>query len=302
MHQQWGEPINILMQLVKDNYYWPSGAGAEFTVNVSPLPRVFDNFFKESILAAEEIQSQRVGKLHLMYSGGVDSENVLNVFLHLGIPIVPVIIKMTQGYNDYDIQYAFDFCQKHQLLPLVVDVDFDHFVQSGKMLEVAKICKTSIYHRALTAYVAGQLDGTVICGDGEPYIKLIKETKTWNVHMDEHEFAVYNYFVNKGIHGTTHFNSYRPEMMSAMFTDPLMQDLANNRCPGKEGSNSSKCIMYNRHSGFNMTIRPKYTGYEKIEKSEIFKNAAFDELAEAGKPWTGIYSVDYHKFLKEHNL
>lgn len=290
------------MDFVKNNYYGPHGHGLDFNIHINSLPTTFDTYYKESLLAAEEINSLKVGKLHLLYSGGLDSENTLGVFLSAGIPIVPVIINMIQGYNSFDTQYAFDFCRSKQITPLVINVDFDHFVTSGKMLEVAEICKSEIYHRALTAHVAEKLDGTVICGDGEIYIKANKQNASWYVHMDEHEFAVYRYFRKKGIDGTTHFNTYRPEMMSAMVTDPIMKELANNQHPYYDGSNSSKIEVYNRHSNFNLIPRPKYHGYEQIEQSAIFKHPAFEQLRLKGKRWSGKYDVEYYSFLRRHNL
>lgn len=290
------------MDFVKDNYYAPCGHGEEFTVNINMLPTSFNNYFEESIVAAREIEAQKVGKLHLLYSGGVDSENVLGVFLSAGIPITPVIISMAHGHNSFDTHYAFQFCKSKHIQPLVINVDFDRFVTSGKMLETARICKSSIYHRTLTAYIAGTLDGTVLCGDGEMYIRKNKQRGCWDVHMDEHEFAVYRFFQAKGIHGTTHFNTYRPEMMSAMITDVTMRELADNKRPHKEGSNSSKVEIYNRHSNFNLARRPKFHGYEQIELSPTFNHPDFATLRDEGKQWNGSYDVEYYSFLERHSL
>lgn len=290
------------MQFVKNNYYGPHDHGPQFTVHINPLPVSHRGFFRECLAAAEEIDALKVGKLHLLYSGGLDSENVLSVFLHAGIPIVPVIINMIQGYNTHDTDYAFKFCKVRGIKPLVINVDFDHFVTSGKILEVARVCRTEIYHRALTAHIAEQLDGTVLCGDGEMYIRLNKTTSQWEVHMDEHEFAVYRYFAAKGIHGTTHFNTYRPEMMSAMITDPIMVNLANNRYPNKLGSNSSKHMIYNRESNFNLVARPKFHGYERVMESAIFKHPHFQQIREQGKMWNGSYDIEYSTFLRKFNL
>lgn len=289
------------MNFVKDNFQRPTGHGKDFTVELDPLPTEFKNYYQESLLAAEEIESLKQGKLYILYSGGVDSEYALRVFLALGIKITPVIIDMKE-YNDYDIKYAYDLCNEKNLNPLVIDIDFDYFVTSGKFLEISKICKAELHQRAVTAYVAGELDGTVLCGDGEPYVGLNKETGRWRVAMDEHEFAVYNYYKAKGIYGTTHFNSYRPGMMAAFYTDPRVYDLAMNYCPGREGTISSKWMIYNRHSNFNMPQRIKYTGYERIERSDIFNHPDMIEQREFGKQFNGKFVADYFEFLKGHGI
>lgn len=283
-----------MILLSKNNYLRQT---TPWSLEYDPLPTKFDNYFVESCRAAEEIYSQKKGKLHLLYSGGVDSEYALSVFLHMGMDITPVIIRLNPNYNTYDIDYAFNFCVSKGLNPVVLDINFDRFVKSGKFLEVSKICRSELYHRAATAYAAGQLDGTVLLGDGEPYIRNIDGV--WNVEIYQHDYAVWNYFVAKGIYGTIHFNRYTPEMMMSFFSDKRINDLANNKLPGKLGSNSSKFIIYNRHSNFNLEERPKYHGYETIEKSEIFNHPDFQELAVLGKEWNGVYSKNYFEFMKE---
>jgi hypothetical protein len=262
------------------------------------LSKQYDNYFVESCRAAKEVYDLKQGKVYMLYSGGVDSEYALSVFLSLGMDITPVIINLNPNYNDFDIKYATDFCNRKNITPLIVNLDFDQFVKSGKFLEVSKICRSEVYHRAATAYVAGQLDGTVLLGDGEPYIKKDGNDK-WNIEIYEHDYAVWNYYVAKGIYGTTHFNRYTQEMLLSFFVDERMVELANNTVPGKLSSNSSKFIMYNRHCDFNLEERPKYHGYEKIETSEIFKHDAFRELEIIGKEWNGVYSTNYFEFMKQ---
>lgn len=286
------------MQLSKNNYILPSGMSRTFSVLFNALSKQYDNYFVESCRAAKEVYDLKQGKVYMLYSGGVDSEYALSVFLSLGMDITPVIINLNPNDNDFDIKYATDFCNKKNITPLIVNLDFDQFVRSGKFLEVSKICRSEVYHRAATAYVAGQLDGTVLLGDGEPYIKK-DSNDDWNIEIYEHDYAVWNYYVAKGIYGTTHFNRYTPEMLLSFFADERMVELANNKVPGKLSSNSSKFIMYNRHCNFNLEERPKYHGYEKIETSEIFKHDAFRELEIVGKEWNGVHSTNYFKFMKQ---
>jgi hypothetical protein len=286
------------MKLSKNNYIKSSGVGDTFTVSFDSLPKQYDNYFIESCKAAKEIYDLKQGKLYVLYSGGVDSEYALSIFLSLGMDLTPVIINLNPEYNNFDTDYAITFCNKHKINPLVVNLDFDQFVKSGKFLEVSKICRSEIFHRAATAYVAGQLDGTILLGDGEPYIKK-DSNNNWNIEIYEHDYAVWNYFIAKGIYGTTHFNRYTPEMLLSFFADERMIELANNTVPGKLSSNSSKFIIYNRHCDFNLEERPKYHGYEKIETSKIFQHDAFRELEIIGKEWNGVYSTNYFEFMKK---
>jgi hypothetical protein len=284
-----------MLPLHKNNYLRMYGSDDSFRVEIDPFTEPFGNYFEESVLAAEEIYQIKDGKLYVMYSGGIDSEYALSVFLHLGMDVTPVIIKLSPNYNDYDIKYALNFCQSKNLTPTIIDIDFDDFVKSGKLFNIAIESRSSRYHRSATAYASSKLDGTVLLGDGEPYIRLNEKTNTWNLEIDEHDFAVYNYLNNKNISCVPHFNRYSPGMMASYMLDPRMKELAEHVHPGKLGSNSSKYYVYNRHSPFILEERPKYTGYERIEKSEIFKHDAFSWF---DKKYKGIVAIDYHKFIK----
>ena len=287
-----------MITLTKNNYLRQYGTGNTFNIDIDPLPTKFDNHFIESCRAAEEIYSNKQGKFHILYSGGLDSEYTLAVFLHLGLDVTPVIIQLNTGYNKHDIDYAFQYCESKKLKPIVVDIDFDSFVTSGQMLSIAKDIKSKVYHLSATAYVSSLLNGTVIHGDIEPYIKLID--KKWYYCQYEYDYAKNNYYTQKGIYGTTHFGCWTPEMTISFLSDERIQNLARNKFPGRLGSESSKHYVYNRHSNFNLVVRQKYTGYEIIEKSEIFKHESFKELEEFGKTYNGIYLKDYFKMMKEN--
>ena len=88
-----------MMALSKNNYIQPQGTGDTFTVSISSLPTKFNNYFIESCKAAEEIYNQRQGNLYIMYSGGLDSEYALSVFISMGMSVTPVIVRMNSNYN-----------------------------------------------------------------------------------------------------------------------------------------------------------------------------------------------------------
>jgi len=284
------------LNISENNYITVRGSGNSFFVDISPITPGL-TYYKESLIAAEKIESIKTGKIYIMYSGGVDSEYTVSVFKDAGIDFTPVIIKFKNDYNSHDLEYALKFCRYKNLKPLIIDIDFDHFVKSGMMLEISKEIKSAVHHRAATAYAIGQLDGTVICGEGEPYLRK-NENDSWDVTIYQHDYAIVNYYKLYNIDGTPHFNRYTPEMMRTFLEDPRIKDLSLNQVPGKLGSDSSKYIIYNRDSNFELEERPKYHGYEKIEKLEIFKHESFNELYTLGKQWDGRWSLDYNEFLK----
>lgn len=287
------------MNLVHNNYLRPSGSGNNFTIDIDPVSNSnFLNYFTASKEAAQIIADNRQGKLYLMYSGGVDSEYTLTLFRSLNIPVIPVIVKLFPEYNAHDVAYAFKYCEKHSVTPLVFDLNFDNFVKSGEMYRISMAMHCSKFQYAATAYAASQLNGTVLCGDGEPYIRPDPITKKWNVMIHEYEYGLATYFKLNNIYGTPHFNRYTKEMYYGFLKDTRMLELASNQHPKKLGSFSSKWIIYNRDSGFNLEERPKYHGYENIEKQLIFNDESF-ELIETiiGQQYNGDWIVDYFDFL-----
>jgi len=289
---------------IKNNFIQPFGSGATWTLDIDPLPKKFDNYFVESCRAAEEIYDLKEGPLHIMYSGGIDSEYALNVFLHLGIDITPVIVRLNPNFNDFDIEYAFKFCQKYNLTPHVIDIDFKEFITSGKYAQTKNIIKSSVIPRVSTCYALGLVDGSIVCGEGDPHISKDENTDVWYFDAVEHDYTLDNYMNHKKIDGTAFFCGYTPEMVSAFLIDPQMKDLADNKVPGKLGSHSSKYIMYNRYSNFELVKRPKYHGYEKILQDEIAKQ--LNLALETDEPYkfkdfeyNGHFQIEYYKLIKD---
>jgi len=289
-----------MIPLYKNDYLRPIGHGKNFTVEIDPLPSKFNNLYVESCQAAEELYNLKQGKFYILYSGGIDSEHCLSVFLSLGMDVTPVIIKLNPGYNDHDTKFAFNFCQEKNLNPVVIDIDYDDFVTSGKLLQISQEMKSSTFGRAHVAYAASLLDGTVILGDGQPYIRLNKADNTWYMIEEEHDFSVYNYFKLKGIHGTAHFNRFTPGMFASYMLDPRMIELANNQHNGKLSNNTSRHLIYNRHSNFNLAPRYKFHGFEYRHQHKIFSHPDFAEVYKIGQAYNGYMAINYHNFIKQY--
>jgi hypothetical protein len=282
---------------IKNNYMRPSRAvGKDFKVEVDPLPTKFDNYFIESCRAAEEIYDLKTGKLHVMYSGGIDSEYALSVFLHLGMDVTPVVVKLNPGYNDHDLDYSLKFCESKNIKPTIIDIDFDHYIKSGTYYDIMEITEGTACALGTTTYATGLLDGSVIIGMGEPYMGKHPETSEWYFCLDRYEWAVERYMELKGIDGTGFFNGYSKEMVAAWLMDPQMIKLANNLVPGKLDTQSSKHFVYNRDSGFDLEIRQKYSGYEKIYESIIYQHETVKDWAVNRPNYFGRWAVKYSEF------
>jgi hypothetical protein len=293
------------MELLKNNYMQGLGSGDTWHVNIDPPKRKVGTYFQETLLATEYVNANRSGEIQLLYSGGLDSEYVARVLLHLGIKFTPVIIQLNNVkentiYNDHDTIHAFKFCDAYNLKPKIYELDFDKFVISGQHWEIAKSIDCCAFAVPATLYVASQLDGFTILGNDPPYLKYEEKTNKWYLQELQYIHSILRYYKKFNLNGCPFLLSYTSEMMLSFLLDPKMAQLGNNMIPGKKGSNSTKSYVFNNGSGFNMDIydfdkktRLKYTGYEKIYRSPIINHPNMELVKNHREKWNGEY-LEYY--------
>jgi hypothetical protein len=286
------------MDYVKNNYISGHGSGNTWNVSISTPERPVRSYYEETVIAAEMVWSQKTSPLYLCYSGGLDSEYVLNVFLQLGMNIQPVIMR-TQ-YNHPETKYAFKLCDEKNIKPIIIDLDYDKFVESGKFIEIANETKCAAYQYIANMWLTDQIDGTVITGDSNPHLFLNHDNK-WYVDEWEPTYRQFDFFRKYRIEGTPFFLSYTSEQFFSFIVDPTIQKLANNEIPGKQGSYSSKVHVYNNQDKFILEQRKKLTGYELVESSPIFNHPDM-QLVNSWKETMGGYSnFEYYSLVNRLN-
>ena len=281
------------MLLLDNNYIKTSGSGSTLIVEITGPSRPVSSYYEETVIAAEKIWSQRTSPLYLCYSGGLDSEYVLNVFLQLGMNIQPVI--MNTQYNHPETKYAFKLCNEKNIKPIIIDLDYDKFIESGKFIELATKTKCSAYQYIANMWLTSQIDGTVITGDSDPHLFLNKNK--WYVDEIEPTYTQFNYFSQNSIEGTPFFLSYTAEQYLSFLLDPTMQQLANNQIPGKTGSYSSKVHVYNNQNNFVLEQRTKLTGYELVENSPIFNHPDIQLVNSWKDTMWGSCNFEYYSLI-----
>lgn len=283
------------MELIHNNYLRGSGHGPTWQVAIDPPTRPVKSYYEEVCIAAEMVWAQKLGTMYVSLSGGLDSEFVLAVLLSLGMKATPVIMR-TQ-YNHPETAYAFKFCKKNNLTPIIFDLDYDNFVKSGKMMDYCLSMKCSSPWHASNAWLLKQLDGTVLTGNDPPHMKK-KEDGLWYLDEEEKIHSQLRAFRKNNIHGTPYLLSYTPETMYAFLTHPTMVTLANNRLPRKAGTNSSKIRVFNTNKGkFTLEQRIKKSGYELIENSDIKTHPDFQAI-KSWNHWRGSSDHQYHELIK----
>lgn len=291
------------MNFTENNYITSKGHGKNFKVKILPPKNINANFHEESKKVAEMIWSKKQGNINLMYSGGIDSEYVLGVFLEMKMKVTPIIIKLNPGYNEHDVKYAFEYCESKKLKPKVIDLDFDKFVSSGEILDIASQVKCGLYQLPSTYKIIEQLDGTIVMGShGPPHLTKNEENNLWYITEHEPIHTVLKWFKKKDIFGFPFFLVYTPEQYISFVRHPLMINLVQNRIPGKLGNNSTKWMVFNDFSGYRSVQRPKFTGYENIENSNIFQHENMQTIVSWKRKYYGQYKEEYNAFINRMSI
>jgi hypothetical protein len=264
-------------------------------VEIDPPTRPVLSYWEEVKIACGLIYEQRTAPLQLCYSGGLDSEFVLATLLDLKIP-VEVVIMNTQ-YNYHETKYAFKFCESKNITPTVVDLDYDKFVQSGRLIELAESMRCAQWQIPANMWLVEQLSGTVITGNDPPHMKLNKEDNLWYLDEEEVIHSQFNFWRDHDILGTPFLLSYTPESMLSFLIDPTMEKLANHGFPGKLGTNSTKVHVFNRLSNYNLEQRTKQHGYEIAERSSIFQHPDIQTIISWKDRWKGTSDHQYHNVV-----
>jgi hypothetical protein len=296
------------MELTRNNYLYGTGHGDTWHVNIDPPTRKVKTYFQETLTAVEYVYANKTGKFQVLYSGGLDSQYVCEVLLHLGMDFEPVIIELKNNagevLNSHDIQYAYEFCDAKNISPVIYDLNFQNFVDSGKNVEIAESVSCCSFALPATMHVASQLDGFSLLGNDPPYIRYEKDKNIWVLEELEYIHSLLRYYNKYNVNGCPFLLSYTPEMMLSFLLDPNIVKLGKNRVPGKTGSNSTKSYAFNNGSNFNMPVydfvtksRVKFTGYENIYQSDMMDHPNMKIFDEFKLKWNGEYLEPYRDVL-----
>jgi len=284
-----------MIPVTKHNYYRPKNTMENFTIEIDPITRPPLEYGKELIQNAIEINDLKDGKLYALYSGGIDSEMLLEVFLSQKIDITPVIIKLSPNYNDYDLKYAYQFCKNKNITPLMLDINIDEFIQTGEIIKLSEKIGPCPYQMMPIINETLKIDGTVLSGNNEPYFGPDESTGKWYL-IDKEYLCLWNrLYESKQLIGTPSFLSWSAETMLAFCLDPTINKLATNQLIGKKGTYSSRNEVYSRT--FPLEPRPKYTGWERLESLPIFSHENIKYIIEYKNKGNGIFKKEYTELI-----
>ncbi len=245
---------------------------AAFEVAYGRSPHLPADWRAACLDTARLIRAATEADLWVLFSGGLDSEVVVQAFLFAGIPVRVAITRFADDLNRHDIAYAIRFCESHQVPYRMLDIDIRRFFESGAALDYA-LRATCVQPQLLhTMWAMDQVDGYPILGSGECYLVrraaepgeagATRKGGIWEMLEKERIAGWYRHLLAAGRAGCAGFFQYDPSNMLAFLRDPVVAALCEDRLPGVGDTAAVKGVVYRRH--FLLEPRPKFHGFENV--------------------------------------
>tara|TARA_R110000751_G_scaffold307551_2_gene429376 strand:+ start:358 stop:1242 length:885 start_codon:yes stop_codon:yes gene_type:complete len=285
--------------VVHDDCLTFEGHGNDWTVTIKSSPRTAGSYYEEAIKAAHILYEKSNNDLRLMCGGGNDGEYMANVFREEKIPFKIAIISYGKDfkYNAHDTKYALDWCNKHKYDPIIIELDIEEFVKSGRMLEVAEESMCCEYRMCGIMEGLTKIDGTIVMASEPQLLKLHDGTWCWEEVERINSYG--NWFDSRGIQGTSDFGSYTGEQILSFLEEPIIKRLVNNELVEYYSSIPVKQILYNQNS-WSQVRRWKYTGWERFERSDLFESLDVgSQMKELKEKYNGSFYLDYDETVRQ---
>lgn len=232
-----------------------------FTCDYGPAQQRM-GFRDANIAAAKYIASIATDDIHVMMSGGADSEIAAWSFVDANIPIRAAVMRFDENKNHHDIRWAEMFCRKHDIPIDYYDIKIEEFLLSDQFENIVRKYQTTT-ERAASIWCAERIPGFAVLGQGEPVVT--KSFGKWWFQEKEKICTWNKYWIFNDRPGIPGFHQFSPEQMLAVLEDPMTQDLVEDKTD-YWSNDKFKHEFYRKHyPGFE--VRTKYTGFERVVKT-----------------------------------
>lgn len=217
-------------------------------------------------------------KIRLCFSGGIDSEVMVQAFMFAEIPFECIIFRLGKNQNQHDIDFATAFCKRFGIAYEIVDIDILGFLnkkQHYEYCEAYQVKELAIMILMNGMDTINRKDYVYLMG-GELYLVKKYDLASYYDSEDSNRYryawkhfvrenndlSLFKFSQKRNFNLISEFFSYTPEIMYSYLTDPWVLKLTNNEVRYKFSLLSSKPYVYSKY--FLLEPRPKYHGYEEI--------------------------------------
>lgn len=260
-------------------------------------PKQLESLVDASVRAAREARAATNKEIIVLYSGGVDSEWVLESFRRANIQVTPLVVVYEDDLNAHDLFWARRYLDRHNYNAIWHRVNLRQWYDSPDILEMAAKVQTpelaytaqfkSIldHHNGSRVFVTGYDEPQIVADDSDGKRK-------WTLTYMERHYSVCKFFIQYQVPGIS-WGGFSPELFASYVFHPQWQMLmANMYNPLVWNSESVKPQMMNY--SFQLEQRPKFTGFEEaldivVNKSQEWQAQCMRDL---GFNWTSSWEQD----------
>lgn len=224
---------------LNDHYRWGWGDGwfnkgskdTRFKIQFGSCEDGHGSFREECVRAAKLIAASFTKPTIILLSGGSDSMVVCLSYLEANLPFTPLITRTVGNdgtvFNEHDIVYAFEFCKKYGLEPIVQDLNVEEFFKE-RVYELSKdlnLGSPALFMHMEVIERMGHSYSYVMGGD----LNLVTKAKSCEGTEDDPVWVVFGptthqqYLISHGFEGITQFFDYTPELLASYLNNPIME-------------------------------------------------------------------------------
>jgi hypothetical protein len=196
----------------------------------------------------------------ICFSGGIDSQTVIDTFLIAGVTPNVVIFNFLDDHNIQDVSHAIKFCETRNITPRLIDFDVIRFL-NNELYNFATKYKISSPQFAVHLYLAGKLKDlgyTSAIFGGNNLCQF--EDQTWYAPAkEETDWYSYSKEINFPIIGNFWLQDWRLSLMATINMPYFIQN-------DKSHNYQVKITGY-RNMGYDVIPQDqKYNGFETVKK------------------------------------
>jgi len=205
-----------------------------------PEGRKFDE------IIVDNLSIRQTKFVEVLYSGGMDSEVVLQSCLRSKIPVKAITMKLQVDgtvINTHDLYYSEKFCRNNNINQTILDIDVKKFIDSGNHFKYLKRDKVSSFYPALNLWTVEQCTGFPVMG-GNNFWPVIANGKVIRISPRRYEYFFYDkFFTDNNIHGIGDMLSHSLDINILIMKTKLQVVRENNMYPS---------TSYIKHTAFTV--------------------------------------------------
>lgn len=182
----------------ENNYRLLSLLGNTFTTELLDVSTTDRNIHQ---IFSDNLSVRQTKYVDILYSGGLDSECILNSCLMQNIPVRAITMRLLVkgcAMNTHDLYYSEKYCRERGIEQKIIDLDVDKFFENGKHLEYLLPYRIEEPHVATHFWLFEQCEGFPVIGGDYSWPWHTKD----RISPHRISYSSYNRFLSdKSIHG-----------------------------------------------------------------------------------------------------